>query len=115
MRPDGHNLALLCDMLDAARRVVRFTARGDLESYRQDEMLRSAVERQIEIIGEAARRVSDGFRAAHPEVPWRPIIAQRNILAHDYGEIEDELVWRMATVHLPALLKQLEALVHSAG
>lgn len=66
-------------------------------------MLRSAVERQIEIIGEAARRVSDDFRVAHPEIAWRPIIAQRHILAHEYGEIEDDLIWRVATIHVPEL------------
>jgi uncharacterized protein with HEPN domain len=64
-------------------------------------MLRGAVERHIEIIGEAAARVSRAFRAAHPDIPWRRIIAQRNILAHEYGEIDDALVWRVAIARLP--------------
>ncbi len=69
------------------------------------------MERQIEIIGEAARGISDTFKAAHPEIPRRPIMAQRHRLAHEYGEIDDSLVWKVATVHVPALIPQLEPLV----
>jgi uncharacterized protein with HEPN domain len=80
------------------------------------------VERHIEIIGEAAARVwsrascrlrdlSRAFRAAHPDIPWRRIIAQRNILAHEYGEIDDALVWRVAIVRLPELISLLERIV----
>lgn len=103
---DG-DLAYLRDMLDACDRVTRFVAGKAIDDYRIDELLRSAVERQIEIVGEAARRVSDSFREAHPEIAWRPIIAQRNILAHEYGEIEHDLIWRVATTHIPALRASL--------
>lgn len=57
--------------------------------------------------GEAARHVSDEGKAALPQIAWRPIIAQRHILAHKYGDVEDELVWRVATVHVPVLRGQL--------
>ena len=66
---------------------------------------------QIEIIGEAANRVSRGFRAAHPEIPWQQIVAQRNILAHEYGEIDDSLVWRVATDRIPELISYLKPIV----
>jgi uncharacterized protein with HEPN domain len=69
------------------------------------------VERQIEIIGEAARKVSDPFKAAHPEIPWRKIIAQRHVLAHEYGDVDPRLVWRVASVHIPALHAQLRELL----
>ena len=74
-------------------------------------MLRSAVERQIEIIGEAARRVSKDFQEAHPEIPWRPIQAQRHVLAHEYGEIKHDRIWRVADVHIPELILLLAPLV----
>ena len=74
-------------------------------------MLRGAVERHIEIIGEAANRVSRGFRAAHPEIPWRQIIAQRNVLTHEYGDIDDALIWRVVTTRIPELMSQLERLM----
>ncbi len=102
--------AHLRDMLDACGRIARFVRGKTLDEYRRDDLLRSAVERQIEIIGEAARRVSDDFRGAHPEIAWRPIIAQRHILAHEYGEIEDDLIWRVATIHVPALRLLLEVI-----
>jgi len=81
------------------------------EEFERDLKTRRAVEREIEIIGEAARGVSDHLRRATPQVPWRPIIAQRNILAHDYGEIQEELIWRVATVHLPDLDRMISAIL----
>jgi len=74
-------------------------------------MLRYAVERQILVIGEAAKNVSSTFKDAHPQIPWSAIIAQRNILAHEYGEILVERIWRVATVFIPELIKQLNLLV----
>lgn len=73
--------------------------------------MRSAVERQIEIVGEAARRLTDAFRSEHADMAWRAVIAQRHILAHAYGEIEDELIWRGATIHIPALVNQIRPFV----
>ena len=101
----------LWDMLTAARAVVDFTRGHTLAEYESDLLLRSAVERQIEIIGEAARHVSKAFQAAHPDIPWRSIQAQRHVLAHDYGEIKHERIWRVAETHIPELTKQLEPLV----
>lgn len=63
------------------------------------------------IIGEAARNISDEFQAAHPEVPWRPIMAQRHRLTHEYGEINDDLIWAVATVHVPPLIERLRELL----
>jgi uncharacterized protein with HEPN domain len=107
MRPDAGDAAYVRDMIEACERVAEFIAGHTSESYGATAMVRSAVERQIEIVGEAARRVSEELRARTPHVPWRPIIAQRHILAHEYGEIEHELIWRVATRHIPALLAQL--------
>ena len=70
-----------------------------------------SVERQIEIIGEAARRVSMEFQQAQPDIPWRPIQAQRHVLAHEYGEIKHDRIWRVVTVHIPDLIEQLEPLI----
>ena len=101
----------LWDMLAAARAVVAFIKNRTLADYEADLLLRSAVERQIEIIGEAARRVSKVFQNSHSEIPWRPIQAQRHVLAHDYGEIKHDRVWRVAAEHIPALVTLLEPLV----
>ncbi len=107
------NSAYLWDMLTAARAVETFVQGRSVADYLADLMLRSAVERQIEIIGEAARHVSATFQAAHTDIPWRPIQAQRHVLAHDYGEIRHERIWRVATMNIPELIQQLEPLVPS--
>ena len=96
MQPDLRDAGFLLDMLESARIVVRYVAGKTLDDYLRDEMLRDAVERRVEIIGEAARGLSDAFQAGHPQIPWRPIMAQRHVLAHDYGDIQDEKLWRVA-------------------
>ena len=101
----------LWDMLKAARGVVASLQDRTLEQYQADENLRLATERRIEIIGEAAGRVSRPVREAHPEIPWRQIIAQRHVLAHEYGEIDNELIWSVARSHIPGLIAMLETLV----
>lgn len=69
----------------------------------------------MEVIGEAARRVTPEFRAAHAEIPWPQIIDQRNILAHEYGEIRSERIWETATVQVPELIRSLEILLPDAA
>ncbi len=111
MQPDERDAGYLLDMLEHARGIVRVLEGRGLDDYLRDEDLRLIVERRLEIIGEAARRVSEPFRNAHPEVPWRKIIAQRNVLAHEYGEIQDDIMWRVATVSVPDLVAVLAPLV----
>ena len=111
MPPEKGDAAYLWDMLDAARAVRDFITGRSFQEYLRDQMLRRAVERSLEIIGEAAGRVSDTLRNAHPEIPWRRIIGQRYVIAHEYGELEDELIWRAATLHVPELIEMLEPLV----
>jgi uncharacterized protein with HEPN domain len=111
MQPETKDAAHLWDMLDAARAVQEFVACRSFSDYLADRMLRGAVERHLEIIGEAANRVSPSFREARPEIPWQRIVAQRNVLAHEYGEIEHTLVWRVATIRIPELIQQLQGLL----
>jgi uncharacterized protein with HEPN domain len=111
MQPEAKDSAHLWDMLDAARAVERFVRSKTFSDYAADRMLRGAVERHIEIIGEAASRVSAEFRKAHPGIPWQRIIAQRNVLAHEYGELDDALIWRVATARLPELISELERIM----
>ena len=74
-------------------------------------MRRLAVERQLLVVGEAAGGVSPEFRRSHPEIPWGRLIGQRNVLAHEYGEILVERVWLAATELIPGLVEELAALV----
>ena len=110
---EPNDAGYLWDMLEAARGIARSTKDLTFEEYQADENLRLATERRIEIIGEAAGRVSQGVRQAYPDIPWRRIIAQRHVLAHKYGEIDDELIWGVVTTHIPELIAKLEKLVPS--
>ena len=83
--------------------------------YLRDRMLRGAVERHVEIIGEAAKGVSRAYKDAHPEIPWERIVGQRHVLAHAYGEIDSGLMWRVATQRIPELIDLLRPFVASGG
>ncbi len=111
MQPDRHDAALLYDMLEHARRACVYTRGKTFEDYLKDQMLRDAVERVISITGEAASKLSESLRKAHPDIPWRPIIAQRHMLVHEYGHIHDDKIWIVATVHVPELIRLIEPLI----
>ena len=111
MQPEERDAAYLWDMLDAAIAVREFVASRTYYDYQKDRMLRGAVERHIEIIGEAANHVSDDFQKAHPNIPWRNIIGQRHILIHEYVEIKNERIWVVASARIPELIALLECLL----
>jgi uncharacterized protein with HEPN domain len=111
MSPEERDAAYLLDMLLAARDVASFVAPVTLEEYLGDRVRRLAVERGLEIIGEASRRVSVSFKAAHPEIPWRDVVGLRNVLAHEYGEVKQDRLWDIATKSVPELIRHLERFV----
>ena len=111
MQPEDRDPAYLWDMLQAARDVQHMLADCDLPAFLNDRMRVLAIERSVEIIGEAARRVSEAFRDAHTHIPWRNIIGQRNILAHEYGQIDHALLFKTAKNDIPDLIRQLEVLL----
>jgi len=111
MRHESQDIAHLWDIMAAADGIVLSVAGLELEHYLATENLRMAVERRVEIIGEAARRVSDAFRQAHPEIPWRDLVSQRNVLAHQYDEVDDHLMWRVATIRVPELIALVKPLL----
>lgn len=104
----------LADMLVAARLAQQFVSGVSREELDADVMRESAVIRQLEIVGEAATRVSPDFRAAHPEIPWREIIGMRNVLIHAYQKVQSEEVWNAATISVPELIAVIEPLVAAA-
>jgi len=111
MQPDQRDAAYLWDMLDAARTVEQLISGLDFTQYSNDRRTQLAVERSLEIIGEAAGRVSALFRNAHPEIPWRQIIGQRNVLIHEYGEIKQERIWKVVRENVPQLIELLKQFV----
>ncbi|HKO58180.1 MAG TPA: HepT-like ribonuclease domain-containing protein [Thermoanaerobaculia bacterium] len=99
-------------MLRFAREVVDdFTAGIDRNVYGEDVQIRRSVERSVQLVGESAKHVSTAFREAHPEIPWRKIIGQRNVLVHEYGEVDDDLVWNLVERELAPLIENLRRIV----
>jgi len=111
MRPEDRDLAYLWDMLEAARHIVEFTGGFSSARFAEDKKTRFAVERELLVIGEAASHVSEAFRREHPDIPWTAIVGQRNVLAHEYGEILVERIWLVTQERIPPLIKRLSALV----
>jgi len=101
----------LDDMLEYAAKARAFVGDMTRDSFVADDKTHLATVRAIEIIGEAARQVPPEFRDRFPEIPWKRIIAMRNILAHRYYEIDNAIVWRIATVEVPALRATLAPLI----
>jgi uncharacterized protein with HEPN domain len=97
----------LREMLDYAGRAVdaiRGRSRSDLD---RDMIVAAALERFIEVIGEAAGRVSEDRRAAAPDIPWRQIVGMRNRLIHGYGTVDHDVLWDAAHDDLPELIAKL--------
>jgi len=97
-------------MLDAARGARTAIEGVSRETFDADENLRLAQAHRIQIIGEAARRVSAAGRQAHPEIPWHQITGMRHRVVHDYVNVRYSVVWEVVTRDLPALIAALEKL-----
>jgi uncharacterized protein with HEPN domain len=98
----------LLDMLTAIQLIQSYTLGKSQQDLGKDQLLQDAVTRRIEILGEAARRVSEKMRSEMPDIPWYQIIGMRNILAHEYDDIDLDIVWRVIQQELPILIPILE-------
>ncbi|MFY7778130.1 MAG: DUF86 domain-containing protein [Elstera sp.] len=101
-------------MVDALHSAISFTRGRQREDLDTDTMLAFALVRAIEIVGEAATKVSIDTREQHPEVPWAAIVGMRHRLIHAYFDINHDILWTTATDAAPGLLPRLLAIV-SAG
>ncbi len=105
------DFALLLDMSLAAADALAFTEGLDAAAFAESRLHRNAVIRSLEIIGEAAGKISPAFRNAHPEIPWREITGMRHRLIHGYGEVRLDVVWAVVQDRLPSLIATLRPLI----
>ncbi len=108
---DLRAVARFQDVLDHARDALRYVANIDLDTFQQDDMRRRAVERCLEVIGEAARALPEPVKAQFNTIPWPMMIGMRNILTHEYGRVNLVLVYRTVVDDLPVLIRQLEVIL----
>jgi uncharacterized protein with HEPN domain len=102
------------DMIGFAAKVLAYTAGLDQNAFVANALVYDATLRNLELIGEAATHVPDDMRQAHPQVPWRMIIATRNRLIHAHLGIDNDTLWSIVVTDVPALLPTLRAVrLHS--
>ncbi len=104
----------LRDILEAIDRIERHAAQGR-HAFERDELLQTWSVHHLQIIGEAARKLSESFRKAHPEVAWAQIIAMRNILVHDYFHVDQDEVWSAIERDLPVLKHSIATILDGLG
>jgi uncharacterized protein with HEPN domain len=108
-QPDDH--IRLRHMLDSACQALDLTQNKIRENLESDPVLSLALVRLLEIVGEAANRVSHNTRLRHPAIPWSQIVGLRNRLVHGYDSVDMDVVWMILTTDLPPLVAQLEAIL----
>jgi uncharacterized protein with HEPN domain len=96
-------------LIDAAQKAVAYAAPRGRGALDDDELLRLALTKLVEIVGEAAKQVSEPTRRDHPEVPWSAAARMRDRLVHHYFDINLDVLWSTVTVDLPALLAVVPA------
>lgn len=95
-------------MLDMTRRAITALQSKNRVDYDTDDILRMGLTHLVQVIGEAARKVSAQFQQTHPEIPWRQIIGMRHRIVHDYMRVDEDILWEVVSNDLPALLPHLE-------
>lgn len=103
--------ALLLDMLIASEKIVQFTANLSPAQFETSELHQSAVIRELQVIGEAARMISEQGKAAHQEIEWGKIAGMRNRIIHEYFRLDLDLLWSAAHEDVPKLIEQLKPLI----
>jgi uncharacterized protein with HEPN domain len=102
---------LLLDIRVSISRILEYTAGMTFESYEADYKTKDAVERNFEVIGEAASRIPDDFKKQYPAVEWRIIKDFRNFIIHEYFGINNQIVWDTIQFRLPDLLSEISNLI----
>lgn len=97
----------LRDMLEAARKVIRFTADLQLESFVADEMAYDATLRNLEVLGEAAKSIPEEIRQRYPDVDWRGLAGLRDVLTHAYFALDDPTLWKIVQIDVPRVIELL--------
>lgn len=104
------DLVYLRHILDAIQKIESYVSVGH-ETFMSTSHWQDAVIRQLEIIGEAAKRLSPDLRSRYPQIPWKRIAGLRDVLIHDYLGVDISLVWRITQTYLPELKHQIDAML----
>ncbi|MBE0408945.1 MAG: DUF86 domain-containing protein [Anaerolineales bacterium] len=112
MSKGRRELDFLRDIEDAIERILDYTTDFTWERYLRDYKTQDAVVRNLEVIGEATKNLSDEFRVKYPEIPWQEMAGTMDRLMHHYFGINQEIVWQIVEKDLPDLKKQIEQAIN---
>jgi len=101
----------LLDIQEAIRRILTYTAGYTYEQFIADPKTQDAVVRNLEVIGEATKKLSRILRDSHPQIPWADMAGVRDKLIHEYFGVNYEIVWTIVNEELPVVLPQIDSLV----
>ena len=111
MREIARDKGRLEHIFEAIEKALEFTENVSFDEYKTNTMLRYAVIKCLEIVGEASYKLTNEFREQHREIEWKKIIAMRHILVHGYYQIEDAIVWETTKNYLPLLKEQIRKII----
>ncbi len=108
-------LEFLKHILDECSYILKVTTGKNQDEILTDETLSRAIVRSLEIIGEAAKRISPDFKVQHPHIEWKKMAATRDVMIHDYFGIDYDIVWSIITEKLPELEHQLQQIIKTSA
>jgi uncharacterized protein with HEPN domain len=101
------NDSYLRDITDSSALIVEYVKNLTFEEFEKDTMRYLAVSRLLEIIGEATKNLSNDFKAKHPNIPWKKMAGLRDVIIHDYQELNREMIFKISSQDIPKLLAEL--------
>ena len=107
------DFARLNHILEAVLEIEIYTANVTFEDFCNNSMMYNATIRQLEIIGEASNKLSEGIYQDNPEVPWKRLIGLRNVIVHEYFGIDDLVIWNIITINVKNLKTQISKIIDS--
>jgi uncharacterized protein with HEPN domain len=104
------DVELVADILEASERIASYTAGMNRDTFLADQKTQDAVIRNLEIVGEATKGLSESLRSAHDEIPWKSMAGLRDRLIHSYFGVNLDIVWQIASVEMPQVAGQLRSI-----
>ncbi|MBN1216805.1 MAG: DUF86 domain-containing protein [Candidatus Lokiarchaeota archaeon] len=98
---------ILEDILAFCNKIIRYKKEIDEESFKKNELVIDAVLRNLELIGEASSRLPEEFKNEYSDLPWRKIVGLRNIVIHNYSNVDINIIWDIITINIPELTKNI--------
>ena len=101
-------LLYLTDILNAIRNIEKYTKKISFTKFCNNQLIMDAVIRNLEIIGEATKHISNEIKVKHHDIPWKAMAGMRDKVAHEYFGVDNEIIWKTIKISLPSLKKMLK-------